>query len=231
MSRIPFLIVVLRLVLAVLVVGLGAIFVSKSEPAASSPEAAGVADAPSLTPTPVPFVPPVTQRPPHGTPVDYTVCTSNGSWTKPPPEIEAGYLATAAVHATFDDIAAQFRAPFWRDAGNEGSFSALTELTGLWTASSGGLDVQAMVQAGCAASPASRRGLVNIWLLGYVADDVRLEDGRILIYTEPKRGFQTIQLRFTGSENPKIMPMDFLNQSGFRIESIPANSTWSSAAP
>ena len=206
MSRIPYLIVVFRVVLAVVVVGLGAAFVSKSEPAASSPDEVAVA-APPSAPTPVPFVPPVSQRPPHGTPVDYTICTSNGSWTKPPAEIEAGYLATSAVHATFDDIAAQFRAPFWRDAGNEGAFSALTELTGLWTASNGGLDVQAMVQAGCAASPASRRGLINLWALGYIVDDVRTEDGRILVYTEPRRGFQTIQIRSPVPKTPRSCPL------------------------
>jgi len=232
MSRIPVLIVVLRVVLAVFVVGLGAAFAGRSEPASSSDEA--VVD----TPAPAPGAPtalPVVVKPTavtvpgskRGSPVEYTVCTSNGSWTKPPPEIEAEYLATAAVHATFDDIRAQFRAPFWRDAGNEGSLSALFELTGLWTAANAGLDVSAMIRAGCAASPASRSGLVNIWLLGYVADDVRIEDGRILVFASPKRGFQTIQLRFTGSENPKIMPIDFYSPSGFKFEAIPANSTWS----
>jgi hypothetical protein len=234
MSRIPLLIIGLRIFLALVVIGLGAALISKSEPAASLADEQGIVEpvdpavnVPAPTPTPLLLAGGVLPHPRAGAKVEYTVCTTNGSWTRPSRELEATHLATAAVHATFEDIASQFRAPFWRDAGNEGSVSALLELSGLWTASDNGLDVAAMVNAGCAASPSLRPGLVNLWLLGSVATDVRIENGRIFVYTTPRIGFQTIQLRFTGSENPKIMPIDFMNPAGYRMETIPANSTWS----
>ena len=56
----------------------------------------------------------------------------------------------------------------------------------------------------------------------------RERDG-IVVYTRPKRaGFQAVQLRLTGDANPKIMPIDFINERGYRIETIAANSAWSS---
>src|SRR5205807_1569988 len=83
------------------VIGLGAVFITKSEPAASSaddPGVVGIGDpavaATAPTPTPVLLPGGVLPHAPHGTPVEYTVCTTNGSWTRPSRELEAAHLAT-----------------------------------------------------------------------------------------------------------------------------------------
>jgi hypothetical protein len=227
MSRLPFAFFAARVLLALLVVALGTVFATRS-PAVDTTAAQAPAAVEAPVDLPAPVEPtPVVKR---GTPLDFVICITNSSWTRPSAQAEAEYLATSASHATFEDIAAQFRAPFWRDAGNDGSFDAILELTGLWMTREQGLDLGLISRAGCPALPASRAGLVNIWMLGYQADSVRIDEGRIVVYTKVKRaGFQAIQLRLTGDGNPKIMPIDFMNESGYRIETIPANSTWSSA--
>src|SRR4051794_28698254 len=101
MSRLPFVFFAGRVLLALLVVALGTVFATKS-PAVdtTAAQAPVVAEAPvALAPVaPVgPAAPasptPVVRR---GTPLDFLICTTNSSWTRPPAQIEAEYLATSA---------------------------------------------------------------------------------------------------------------------------------------
>src|SRR3954452_23378267 len=123
MSRLPFVFFAGRVLLALLVVALATVFATKSPAVDTTAARAPVgAEAPVALAPVGPAAPasptPVVRR---GTPLDFLICTTNSSWTRPRAQIEAEYLATPASPPTFEDIAAQFRAPFWRDAGNEGS--------------------------------------------------------------------------------------------------------------